>query len=80
MPVDPKYVQAVFLSAVEFQDLAGRAAVLDHECGTDVELRQRVESLLRANDEPHGILDRPVVDSAVWSVGKLEGAQRGPDA
>ena len=41
-----KRVQAVFLSAVECHDPAARAAVLDRECSTDAELRQRVEALL----------------------------------
>ena len=42
MPVDPKRVQAVFLMAVEHRDPADRAAVLDRECATDLELRRRV--------------------------------------
>ena len=42
MPVDPKRVQAIFLAAVEHQDPADRAAILDRECATDSELRQRV--------------------------------------
>ena len=60
MPVDPKRVQAVFLAAVEEQDLASRAAVVDRECGADVALRQRVEALLRAHDQPDSALDQPV--------------------
>src|SRR5262245_27864730 len=63
MPVDPKRVQAVFLAAVEYQDPADRSAFLDRECATDVELRRRVESLLRANDEPGSFLDQPFVGS-----------------
>ena len=43
MPLDPKRVQAVFLSAVECHEPAARAAVLDRECSTDAELRRRVE-------------------------------------
>src|SRR5271155_5541776 len=61
MPVDPKRVQAVFLAAVEYQNPADRAAVLDRECATNVELRQRVESLLQAHDQPGSFLDQPVV-------------------
>ena len=49
MPVDPQRVQAVFLLAI---DPVSRAAVLERECGTDAELRQRVEALLIAHDEP----------------------------
>jgi eukaryotic-like serine/threonine-protein kinase len=61
MPVDPKRVHAVFLIAVEQTDPAGRAALLDRECANDAELRQGVEALLRAHDEPDNSLDRPAV-------------------
>ena len=64
MPVDPRRVQEVFLSAVEHQDPAARIAVLDRECGDDRELRRRVESLLRAHDTPDDFLDRPIVGPA----------------
>lgn len=61
MPADPKRVQVVFRTAVEEPDLAVRAAVLDRECGDDVDLRRRVQALLKANDEPDSYLDRPAV-------------------
>ncbi|HQR05504.1 MAG TPA: tetratricopeptide repeat protein [Gemmatales bacterium] len=61
MPIDPKRVQAVFLAAVEQTERSARAAVLDHECSGDNELRRRVEALLRANDEPGSYLDQPAV-------------------
>ncbi|MFL5330876.1 MAG: tetratricopeptide repeat protein [Gemmataceae bacterium] len=61
MPIDSKRVQAVFLAAVEQAD---RAAILDRECGDDLELRRRVEALLKANDEPASYLDEPAVDLA----------------
>ena len=50
MPLDPKRVQAVFLSAVECREPVARAAILDRECSTDRELRHRVEALLLAHD------------------------------
>jgi hypothetical protein len=61
MPVDPNRVQAIFLAAVEHLNPGDRAAILNRECATDRELRQRVESLLRANDQPDRFLDQPVV-------------------
>jgi hypothetical protein len=39
MPVDPKRVQAIFLAAIDYQNAADRAAILDRECASDVELR-----------------------------------------
>jgi hypothetical protein len=56
MPVDPKLVQSIFLAAVEHQNPADRAVILDRECGTDTALRERVESLLHANDRPDSFL------------------------
>ena len=42
MPIDSKRVQAIFLVAVEQAD---RAAILDRECGNDLELRRRSRSI-----------------------------------
>src|SRR5215831_7887927 len=50
MAVDPARAKTLFLAASELADPAERAAYLDRECGGDVELRARVEALLRAND------------------------------
>ncbi len=61
MPIDPKRVQAVFLAAVEQAD---RATILDRECGDEPELRRRVDTLLKANDEPASYLDQPPVELA----------------
>jgi serine/threonine protein kinase len=60
MAVDVKRVQAVFLKAVAAAGPVRQAAVLDEECASDPELRQRVEALLRAYREPGSILDQPV--------------------
>ena len=65
MPVDPERIQSIFLAAVEHVSPADRAAVLDRECGPDVELRRRVEALLHAHDDPDSRLDRPFVGEAV---------------
>ncbi len=80
MPLDPKRVQAVFLSAVEYHDLVARAAVLDRECSTDAELRQQVEALLTALDQPESILDQPIVRPASHGILPLAGPEdNGPD-
>src|SRR5271156_3421548 len=68
MPLDPKRVQAVFLSAVECHEPAVRAAVLDRECSGDAELRQRVEALLRAGEDPSSLLDQPIVGPASYGI------------
>jgi serine/threonine protein kinase/tetratricopeptide (TPR) repeat protein len=48
MPAD---VKSIFLAAVE-KPPADRAAFLDAACEGDVAVRQRIEALLRAHDEP----------------------------
>src|SRR5947209_19674809 len=50
MTPDPKRVQSLFLAAASVAD-AGRAALLERECGGDAELRRRVDALLRAHDD-----------------------------
>jgi serine/threonine protein kinase/tetratricopeptide (TPR) repeat protein len=56
MALDPKLVQDLFLRLIE-TPAEDREAVLDRECGSDAELRQRVESLLKAHEEPDSYLD-----------------------
>jgi serine/threonine protein kinase/formylglycine-generating enzyme required for sulfatase activity len=64
MPLDPARVQAVFLAAAECREPTARAGVLDRECASDAELRQRVEALLRAGEAPNSLLDLPIVGPA----------------
>jgi hypothetical protein len=61
MPLNPRRVQAVFLEAADYHDPADRAAILDRECSADLELRRRVEALLKAHDEFNRFLNDPVV-------------------
>jgi serine/threonine protein kinase len=70
MPTDPNRVQAVFLAAVE-RPAAERLAFLDETCGTDADLRRRVEALLAAHDAPGSFLDSPPPTAAD---GAIEGA------
>jgi eukaryotic-like serine/threonine-protein kinase len=52
MPVDPAREKSLILAASDLADPAERAAYLDRECGADIELRARVEALLRADAGP----------------------------
>src|SRR5262245_1601167 len=61
MAVDAKRVQAVFLAAVEAANRAEQAAILDRECASDAELRQRVEAMLGAHQEQPTIINRAPV-------------------
>jgi serine/threonine protein kinase len=60
-------IQAVFHSALD-SDPAVRAAFLDQACGTDVELRAEVESLLAAERPARGFLGS-VTDSIIDELG-----------
>jgi hypothetical protein len=61
MPLNQQRVQAVFLEAAGYRDLANRAALLDHECMGDFELRKRLEALLRAHDRFNDFCNQPLV-------------------
>jgi WD40 repeat protein/serine/threonine protein kinase len=56
--------KSIFLAAVELSLPAERKAYLDDACGGDAALRQRVEALLRAHDEPESYLEPPLVERA----------------
>ncbi len=61
MPVDPRRVKELFNAAVELPGLADRAAFLDRECGGDRALRQRLDELIGAYDQPASKVERPLV-------------------
>jgi serine/threonine protein kinase len=58
MPADPRRVKELFVAATDLRP-ADRPAFLDRECGGDPDLRQRVQQLLHAHDQPASALDRP---------------------
>ena len=60
MPLEPRRVQAVFLEAADYHDPVDRAAILDRECLADLELRRRVEEILRAHDAFSSFVYDPV--------------------
>jgi hypothetical protein len=60
MPLNPRRVQAVFLAAADYHDPVDRVAILDRECLADLELRRRVEELLRAHDAFNNFVNDPV--------------------
>jgi len=59
MGIDPKRVKEIFLEAAEQSDEAARAAFLDRSCGSDAELRVRVEALLRSHVPDGSFLGTP---------------------
>jgi serine/threonine protein kinase len=64
MSTEPKNVKEVFLAVVEKASGPERAAFLDEVCAGDPGLRQRVEALLKAHDDPRSFLEKPALDMA----------------
>ena len=59
----------IFTAALEKPDPIAQAAYLDEACRGDAALRARVESLLRAHDQPDSLLDATNAAPAVQDVG-----------
>jgi WD40 repeat protein/serine/threonine protein kinase len=60
MSADPNAARAIFMTALDKTEPAERAAYLAQACGGDDALRQRVDVLLRANDDPGSFMKSPV--------------------
>jgi serine/threonine protein kinase/tetratricopeptide (TPR) repeat protein len=65
--------QTIFIEALECEDPAARAAFLDEACAADPALRERVERLLRRNQQADDLLDSPSPWAAAVDVPVLEG-------
>ena len=63
MPADPQRVQELFHELCELPP-EDHAEVLDRECGDDLELRERLQSLLNASREADSFLDKPAAQIA----------------
>jgi len=70
----------IFLSVIEKESPAERAALLDEACAGDAALRQEVEALLSAHLKPDNPLERPAFGPTVLSASIAErpGSMVGP--
>src|SRR5262245_24398883 len=59
MQIDPGRIEKIFVEAAAMADTAARASFLDHACGGDASLRERVEALLAAHDSANSFLQLP---------------------
>jgi WD40 repeat protein len=57
---DPRRVKELFVAALDLPDAVARQAFLDRQAGNDADLRQRLDVLLKAHDEPASVLNRPL--------------------
>src|SRR6516162_6634091 len=64
MPVGPNAAKAIFMAALDKKEAAERAAYVAKACGDDDELRQRVETLLKAHDDPGSFMKPLAADPA----------------
>jgi serine/threonine-protein kinase len=53
-------IDEIYFAALEHEDATARAAYLDEACGTDADLRLRVERLLDARCERGSFLEHPI--------------------
>src|SRR6266404_4652139 len=88
MATDPNRVKEIFLGAVEQADEPARIAYLDHACGGDAGLRDRVEALLRSHDPAGSFLGTPAAvvpdlhpdGTMVFAAADSDGGSPSPDA
>ena len=71
MPSPPEREAALFALALE-KPVAERAAFLQAVCGSDGVLRQRLETLLAAHDQPDELLGNGVAATTVKATIKLD--------
>jgi eukaryotic-like serine/threonine-protein kinase len=60
--MDPARLESIFNAAAAKADPAARSEYLDQACGDDRQLRQQVEALLLAHEDPANLLRLPDVD------------------
>ncbi len=65
MNEEPKDIKSIFAEALEKKTAKERAAYLDKACGKDVNLRSKVEALLKAHEEAGDFLEVPALDAKV---------------
>ena len=72
MAVDAKRIEAIFKAAINAADPVEHAAILDRECGSDMEMRQCIEALLGVQREPSTVVDQPTVSPLEFAPPSLE--------
>ena len=78
MAADPRRVKELFVAVLDLPDVQARQAFLERECGTDAELRQRLEALLNAHENPASALERPLATVEPPAEPPAEKAPAGP--
>ncbi len=63
MAADPRRVKELFVAVLDLPDPQARQAFLERECGDDADLRQRLEALLKAHENPASALNQPLAEA-----------------
>src|SRR5437899_416675 len=79
MSVDVDQAKSVFLAVLERPD-SERASFLDAQCGTDEELRHRVEAMLLAHSNSGELLSRPAAEMLASADGTVADAVSAGDS
>ncbi|HMF12872.1 MAG TPA: serine/threonine-protein kinase, partial [Gemmataceae bacterium] len=74
MPTEPRRIKELFVAALDLPDAAARQAFLDQACGSDAEVRHRLDALLRAHDAPASVLKQPLAAVPFVDEGAAESA------
>jgi WD40 repeat protein/serine/threonine protein kinase len=72
MPVNVNAAKAIFMTALEKLEPAERAVYVGEACGNDHALRQRVEILLKAHDDPGSFMKAPIAGPAAALLGTID--------
>ena len=82
MPDEIRSIKDIFLAALNMPISDERQAYLASACGSDADLRQRVEALIKAHDDPGELLDKPALLSdttgSYGTAGEVPGIMIGP--
>src|SRR5439155_2990824 len=78
MAADARRVKELFVAALDLPDAEARRTFLDGACGEDADLRQRLDVLLQAHDDPASVLERPLAEVARAEPGSDAGGNRTP--
>src|SRR5215203_1302839 len=76
---DPKREEALFQAALQLSAGTGRTAFLDQACADDSDLRQCLEALLAAHEQPNELLGDTASKPAVNATMKVEFADEPVD-
>ncbi len=71
MDKEPKDIKLIFSEALEKKTAKERSAYLDKVCGNDINLRNKIEALLKAYDESDDVPEAPIISQSTFDISPL---------